>query len=81
MGGCPDGSREKLRMDPSATSEDIGKLGNGENGMAVLIYLVNLMKTLRLYKCRDPSSGMCILWQTMLILKWNTYVSLCRCLW
>lgn len=55
MGGSPDGSREKVKMAPSAMSADIGKLVNRENGMDAPTYLVNLMNTLLIsYKCEGP---------------------------
>ncbi|KAA8522246.1 hypothetical protein F0562_012919 [Nyssa sinensis] len=45
MGGSPDGSKEKLKTDPSAMWVDIGKPESREIGMDAQIYLVNLMKT------------------------------------
>lgn len=46
MGGNLDGSREKGKMDLSATLVAIGKHGSRENGMNVQTFLVNLVKAL-----------------------------------
>ena len=46
MGGSPDGSKAKVKMDPSATWVVTGKHENMENGTDAQIYLVNLSKTL-----------------------------------
>lgn len=45
MVGSPDGLREKVKMDPSATWEGIGKHENKENGMDAPTYSENSMKT------------------------------------
>ena len=53
MGGSPDGSKEKAKMDLFTTGVVTGKHGNGENGTDVLIYLENLTKSL-LIPLKDP---------------------------
>ncbi|KAE9459445.1 hypothetical protein C3L33_08666, partial [Rhododendron williamsianum] len=46
MGGSPDGSKEKVKMDHSVTWVVTGKHENSENGTVACRYLVKLMKTL-----------------------------------
>lgn len=46
MAGGPDGSIEKVRMDPSDMQVVTGKQERIENGMAALIYLANSAKIL-----------------------------------
>lgn len=44
MVGSRDGFRERAKMDPFGTSEDIGKQGRKTNGMIVQIYLGNWIR-------------------------------------
>lgn len=56
MGGSPDGSKEKVKMDHSVTWVVTGKHENSKNGTVAHRYLVKLMKTL-LIPLKGPNAA------------------------
>lgn len=66
MVGGPDGSIEKVRMDPSAMQVDIGKQERKENGMTVLIYLASSVKILVQLKGLNFCEVYIISWQSFI---------------